>query len=52
MKPTWTIIDRLITAPAFIVGYIVRAYVETYKQAGEKYIQNKLRFGVDNKPRS
>jgi len=40
----WTIVDSIITAPAWIVGYIVQAYINAYKYGGECYVKNVRKY--------
>ncbi len=42
-KVIWTVIDRIITAPAWMVGYTVRAYSMAYKRGVESYNENARR---------
>ena len=44
MKLIWTIIDGIITAPAWIAGYLVRAYINAYKYGGECYVRNVRKY--------
>lgn len=35
----WVIIDRVVTCPAWIVGYVITAYVNAYRYGGECYVR-------------
>lgn len=39
-KFIWTVIDTIITAPAWMLGYFVQAYVMAYKRGVESYTKN------------
>ncbi len=49
MKLAWTVIDGIITAPAWCVGYFVQAYVNAYKHGSESYIKNVRNYRIDVK---
>lgn len=44
LKSLLTIIDMVITSPAFIVGYIIRAYVTAYRFGGTMYERHVVKY--------
>lgn len=42
----WTFIDGVITLPAFMLGYFVRAYINAYKYGGASYVENVRKYWI------
>ena len=40
----WTLIDGIITAPAWLLGYLFRAYVEAFKHGDHCYVSNVRKY--------
>ena len=40
----WTLIDGIITAPAWLLGYLYRAYVNTFNYGGACYVANAKKY--------
>ena len=36
----WTLIDGIITAPAWLLGYLFRAYKNTFSYGEQCYVRN------------
>jgi len=40
----WTLIDGIVTAPAWLLGYFYRAYVGAFKYGGHCYQDNAKKY--------